>query len=110
MRDGEVARGARQAERQRQAAVLLRITAATADYAAGQLADGLSPAQARAAVVEAAGELEAAAAGLRRLAQLSHADRRRLALMLTGAGVPRREIAMRLGCSERSVFRYLGHP
>jgi hypothetical protein len=66
----------------REAASVLTITAAIAAYAAGRVSNGLGPEQARRAVVDAAAELEAAAAALRRLARLTPADRRALAAEL----------------------------
>jgi DNA-directed RNA polymerase specialized sigma24 family protein len=86
---------------------VLRVAAASAEYGARQLADGLSPAEARRAAVEAAGELEATAAALRRLARLSGPQRRAVARSLAGLGWSRREIAVRLGVSDRTVFGYL---
>jgi DNA-directed RNA polymerase specialized sigma24 family protein len=89
--------------------VLLRITAATADYAAAQLGNGLSPEAARVAAVEVAEELKAAAGSLRRLTRLGPAERRALAVELAEAGMSQREIAGRLGLSLRAVWGYLRH-
>ena len=50
---------------------MLTITEAIAAYAAGRVGNGLGPEQARQAVADAAAELEAAAAALRRLARPS---------------------------------------
>jgi DNA-binding CsgD family transcriptional regulator len=99
-----------EARRRREAAAMLRIVASTAEYAAGQLSNGLGPAEARRAAAEVAGELESAAGTLRRLVRLTLAERRAAARMLASAGVSRREIARRLGVSERSAWRYTGHP
>jgi ParB-like chromosome segregation protein Spo0J len=85
---------------------VLRLAEALAGYAAGQVADGLSPEQARAAVIEAAGELADAAASLRKLA-LSPAERRQMAALLAGHGLSRPQIARRLGVSDKSVRSYL---
>jgi hypothetical protein len=51
----------REAARRRQAEAALRLAASMAMYAAGQLANGLAPEQARRAAMEAAGELETVA-------------------------------------------------
>jgi hypothetical protein len=60
---------ARQAVR-RQAVTMLRVAEATAGYAAARLSNGLGPAEARRAAVEAAVELVAVAGELRRLERL----------------------------------------
>jgi hypothetical protein len=86
---------------------VLTITAAIAAYEAEQLANGLGPEQARRAVVDAAAELEAAAAALRRLARLTAADRRALAAELGGDGMSQRQIARTLGVSRRRAWDYL---
>ena len=86
---------------------MLRITEATARYGASQMANGLGPAEARAVAVEVAAELAMAAEALRRLARLGPGQRRMLAAAWSAAGVPRREIAVRLGVSERAVWSYL---
>ena len=52
--------GQREAQRRREAAGLLMITAATAAYASRQLQNGLTPAEAQMAMVEAAADMAAA--------------------------------------------------
>lgn len=59
-----------------------------AGYAAAGIGNGLAPEQARRAVIDAAGELEAAAVTLRRLARLDLAGRRELARRLLLMGCP----------------------
>ena len=100
-------RRARQAGRRRQAVDELRLAEATAGYAAGQVGNGLTPEQARRAVVEAAAELELAAAALRRLARLELAERRALAVELAALGVPTKRIAATVGVSERCARYYV---
>ena len=58
-------RRTRASARRREAVAMLRLGETTCAYAAAQLADGLSPRQARAAAVEAASELAELAAALR---------------------------------------------
>ncbi len=101
--------GQREAQRRREAAGLLMITAATAAYASRQLQNGLTPAEAQMAMVEAAADMAAASGSLRRLARPTLEQRRLIALMWVGAGVSKPEIAARLGVCERTVWRYLGH-
>ena len=96
----------RAAARRRQAADLLRTTAAIADYSAGQLSNGLSPEQARRAVMETAGELAVAAAALRRLARLPARERAALAAQLAALGMGTQEIADRLGVSMHTAWHY----
>jgi DNA-binding CsgD family transcriptional regulator len=86
---------------------VLAITAAIAAYGAAAIGNGLGPEQARRAVVDTAAELEAAAASLRRLARLTAADRRALAVELGGDGVSQRQIARTLGVSRRRAWDYL---
>jgi hypothetical protein len=100
-------RAEREAERRRQAAATLRLTADSCTYAAAQLADGLAPGAARLAAIEMAGELEAVAASLRRAVRLRPAERRALARMWAAAQVPTREIANRLGVSDRAARNYV---
>lgn len=89
----------------RQAAALLRLSESVSRYAAGQVSDGLSPAEARRAVIEAAGAL---ARSLRRLAWLDDpAERRVVARELAAGGMSRRDVADRLGVSETAVRGYL---
>ena len=86
---------------------VLRVAEAVAGYAGRAVGDGLGPAGARLAAVEAAGELAEVAAVLRRLARLSASERRLLVHRLTGLGLSRVEVARRAGCSERTVYRWL---
>jgi DNA-binding NarL/FixJ family response regulator len=94
----------------RRAADVLRLAAAVAGYAAGQVSDGLSPVEAQCATWQAAEELTAIVVQLRRLGRVDPAGRRALALELAGAGVPRREIADRLGVTPSTVRGYLRSP
>jgi len=98
---------AREAERRRQAVTTLRLAQALAGYAADQVADGLSAEQARAAVLDASAELADAAASLRRLARLRPGERRTMAALLAGRGLPTKVIAAQLGVSDRSVRNYV---
>jgi hypothetical protein len=106
----EDARRMASAARRREAAQLLRVVAAMSSYAARETSNGLAPEAAREVVVEAAAELASAAAALRHLARLDPEERRRLARLWTGQGESAVEVARRLGASERSVHRWLGHP
>ena len=102
---------ARAAERRRRAVAELRLAESLCGYAAAQLANGLSPEQARLAALETAGELTAIAAVVRRAAWTTTADRRRLAAMWAGRGLPTKAIADRLGVSDWTVRAYLrGRP
>lgn len=90
----------------RRAVTVLRLAEAVAGYAAGQLADGLSPEQARQAALDVAGELELVAArlrGLAGLAGLSTAERRVLTVRLVASGMSQRQAAERLGVSRRTI-------
>jgi DNA-directed RNA polymerase specialized sigma24 family protein len=100
-------RAAREAARRREAMAALRVAEATIVYAQRQIGNGLSPAQARQAALEAAGELEVLAGELRRAIRLGPAERRVLARQLAALGMSRREVAARLGVSERAVWGYL---
>jgi predicted transcriptional regulator len=100
---------AREAERRRRAAELLRVVAAVAAYASEQAGNGLPPEQARLAVVEAAAELERAAGQLRALVRLRLHERQRLARYLTTRGLARSEVAARVGVSTRAVRFYVDH-
>jgi hypothetical protein len=94
----------------REAVTALRIAETTAGYAAAQIADGLDAGRARAAVADAAAELEAVAALLRRLAWPvgpDPAERRAAAVELAGRGLSPREIAERLAVRRHTVARYL---
>jgi DNA-directed RNA polymerase specialized sigma24 family protein len=98
---------ARQRARRREAVGVLVVAQSTVGYAITQLSDGLSPEQAREAAIDAAAELEAVAAALFRLARMGPADRARLARLLVGSGMTRREAAVRLGVCERTIRYYL---
>lgn len=88
---------------------MLRVAEATAGYAAGQVADGLSPSEAARAALDAADELELMAVQLRRMARprLGPAERRALAAELVAAGLTQRQAAARIGVSPRRVWDYL---
>jgi AraC-like DNA-binding protein len=106
----EDARRNASAARRRSAVQVLRVAAGAADHAARVAANGASPSQAREAILDAAGELASAWSRLRHLARLDRPDRVRLAKLWTGNGVSVVEVARRLGCSERQVHRWFGHP
>lgn len=97
----------REAGRRRRAVTMLEIGEATCRYAASQLANGASPAEARRAALFVAGELEIMADALRALTRLGPGERRRIARSLSALGWSRREIADRLGVSQRTVYGYL---
>lgn len=86
---------------------MLQITESTVRYAIARLADGASPAESRETALFVSGELEVMASALRRLTRLRPAERRVLAAQLTSLGMSRREVADRLGVSDRSVRKYL---
>ena len=108
--DAEGARVIARAARRREAVQVLRVAASTADYASRQAGNGLPPEAARLVIAEAAAELAAASARLMHLARLDRPDRVRLAKLWAGNGTPVVEVARRLGASERTVHRWLGHP
>jgi DNA-binding NarL/FixJ family response regulator len=101
---------ARAADRRRAAVRALQIGECTCRYAASQLANGIGPAEAQDLVLEMAAELTAVVAIMRRAAWLSTADRRALAVRLRGLGLPTKQIADRLGVSDRSVREYVRRP
>jgi DNA-binding NarL/FixJ family response regulator len=101
-------RATRERARRREMVDVLRVAEAVAAYARRQVGNGLAPAEARLAAVEVASELAEVAAALRRLARLSASERRLLVHRLTGLGLSRVQVARRLGCSERTVYRCLG--
>jgi len=100
------ARG-READRRAQAAADLRLLAVLVAYAARQMADGLTPRQARRAALETAAQLEDVAASLRRLTRLRPQQRRALAVELAGDGLSTGEIARQLGVTDRAVRYYV---
>jgi hypothetical protein len=106
-REAERKRCAREAARRRQAVTVLQISEATCRYAAAQLANGASPAEARQTALFVAGELEQAAASLRRAVHFKPGERRVLARQLRGLGWPVRQIAALTGVTERAVWYYL---
>jgi hypothetical protein len=97
----------REAVRRRAAVDTLRIGESMCGYAAAQLANGLSPAAARRAALDVAGELELMAVELRRLTRLRPDERRGLAVQLAALGLPTRRIAAVVGVSDRSVRYYV---
>jgi HTH domain len=102
---------ARQAARRREAVRALRLGEATCAYTAGQLGNGLDPDEARAAAMEAAAELVGLAEVLRRSVRPTRFERQWMARQWIGRGrLSARQVADRLGVSERTVWRYLGHP
>jgi hypothetical protein len=103
---GLAKRAAREAERRREAAALLRLMASACGYSAEQISNGMSPAQARQAVVEMAGEFAVAAESLRRLARLPARQRAALAAFLAGQGMGTQEIATRLGVCAHTAWHY----
>ena len=103
-------RDRREAARRREAVRLLLLAEAGAGYAARQVSDGLGPAEARDAVLQAAAELELAAGALRQAVQLRPADRRVLAGLMASNGVGTREIAATVGVTPRTVRKYLHRP
>ena len=98
---------AREAGRRRRAVNALAIGECACRYAASQLANGVDPAEARELVLEMAGELTAVVAILRRAAWLTVPERRALAVLMAGRGMPTKAIADRLGVSDRSVRNYV---
>ena len=99
-------RAVREEDRRRAAAELLRLTEAMAGYSAAQLSNGLTPEQARRAVIDMAAELAAAAVALRRLARLPARQRATLAVAWAGLGMGTHEIAVRLGVSDHTAWNY----
>jgi hypothetical protein len=101
-------RQAAEAGRRRRAIVELRVLEQTVAYTVSTLSNGAGPDQAREAMVELSAELAVLAASLRHLARLDRGERVRLARLWTGLGHSRVEVARRLGCSERTVWRWTG--
>ena len=103
-----VVRDARaRATARRRAADVLRLAAGCAGYAAGQVGDGLGPAEADAAVRQAAEALAAVVLELRVLAPLEPGEVREAVAEMAGLGIPRAEISRRLGLSQKAVRVYL---
>jgi DNA-directed RNA polymerase specialized sigma24 family protein len=96
----------RAAERRRQAADLLRVTAAICAYTTEQIGNGMNPEEARQAVIETAGELAAVVVALRRLARLPARERAAVARLMAGRGMGTQEIAARLGVSAHTAWNY----
>jgi hypothetical protein len=104
-------RAVAQARRRREAITALRVGEAACSYAAGQLGNELGPDEARAAAMEAAAELVAVAEVLRRSVRPTRFERQWMARQWHARGrLSARQVADRLGVSERTVWRYLGHP
>jgi DNA-binding NarL/FixJ family response regulator len=100
-------RRTRAAASRREAVNALRLGSDLCNYAAGQLANGLTPEQARDTALETAAELNALATALRRLTRPAGApDRRAQAVQLANLGLTNRQIAVRLGVSTRAVSSY----
>ena len=116
----------REAPARREVVTLLRVGANVCAYSADAIGNGLSPQQARAATLDAASALADLSGQLRRLARsategqyrkipycpggqpgLDAAGRRALALELAASGLSQRQIAARVGRSERRVWDYL---
>lgn len=86
---------------------MLQISEATCRYAAVQLGNGVTPAEARETALFVAAELETMAGALRRAVRLRPAERRALAVRLAGLGMGTKQIAATVGVSERAVWDYL---
>ncbi len=87
---------------------MLRLAALAAGYAAGQVSGGpLGPGEAEVAARQAADVLAEAVMELRVLAPLEPGEARAAAAEMAGLGIPRREIARRLGITESTVRKYL---
>jgi DNA-directed RNA polymerase specialized sigma24 family protein len=106
-RAAERKRLARRAADRRAAVTMLQIGECTMRYAAVQLGNGISAAEARETALFVAGELTAMAEALRRLTRLGPDERRALAVQLAALGFTQRQIATRLGVSERAVRYYV---
>jgi hypothetical protein len=99
---------ARREAKRREAADLLRVAASTCAYSSAQLANGLSAADARVAMAEAAEVLAEVVVKLRRAARPAEAAGRALAARrMAGAGMPVPRIALALGVDPRTVSRYV---
>jgi hypothetical protein len=101
---------ARRASERREAAALMRLVAQMANYGAREVSNGLTPADARAAIGELAAELDAAAVRLRRIARPGPAERRMVIRLLFAQGMSGAQVAARVGLSEKSVYRYRARP
>ena len=97
---------ARLAARRREVLAALRLAESVAGYAAGQVADGLGPVEARQVAVEAMRELAGVAAALARLTELAPGERRGLAVELRGVGLSAREVAALLAVAPGTARAY----
>ena len=86
---------------------MLRLAAAVAGYAAGQVGNGLGPVEAQCATWQAAEELTVIVAHCGGWARWTRLGGGTWPGDLAGAGVPRREIADRLGVTLSTVRGYL---
>lgn len=86
---------------------MLRLAAVAAGYAAGQVSDGLGPVEAQVAVRQAAQTLIEVVLELRELVPVEPGEVRAAAAEMAGLGIPRREIARRLGITESTARKYL---
>jgi DNA-directed RNA polymerase specialized sigma24 family protein len=98
----------------RQVVGVLRVGASVCAYAAASIVNGLGPAEARRAALDAAVELAGLAGALRRLARLDldRAQRRAVAVELAASGISQRQIADLLGVHRKTVWSDLraAHP
>jgi DNA-directed RNA polymerase specialized sigma24 family protein len=102
---------ARQAARRREAVTALRVGEAVCADAASALGNGAGPTEAREVAWATAVELVEVAEALRRTIRPTRFERQWMAQQWAGRGLlSKRQIADRLGVSERTVHRYLGHP
>jgi DNA-directed RNA polymerase specialized sigma24 family protein len=104
-------RRVRSVARRREAVRALRLGEVTCSYAADIIGNGVGPAEARRAAIECSAELVAVAETLRRAVRPTQFEREWMARQWHALGyLSARQIADRLGVSERTVWRYLGHP
>jgi hypothetical protein len=85
----------------------LTVAASVCGHAASQLRATADPQLVREAAMEVSAELADVAAALRRLTRPRAAERRALARKLDALGVPRAEIARRLGLSYAAAWKIL---
>jgi hypothetical protein len=79
-----------------------------AAYGAREVSNGLTPADARAAIGELAAELDAAAVRLRRMARPGSpgsAERRMVVRLLFAQGMSGSQVAARVGLSDKTCYR-----